>query len=200
MAATRYQHRNRENLEAGTYFYDCVGFVTYALGRAAPVARSTIMSTFSIRAGLVPSPELYVRLFDELNGGQAGWTAVHDVADLRPGDVVAWSYDSTTSSNEPGHDHAAHGHAFIVASPPQPDGPRSYLVQVWDSTATPHGPNDTRRTNPKNLPGPDGRPSGLGTGTVRLDANTDGTLGTVHWSPTGGSVPAAHFGMGRPTA
>jgi hypothetical protein len=200
MTATRYQHRNLENATAGTYFYDCVGFVTYALGQAAPTARTTIMSTFSVRAGRVPSPGLYVRLFNQLNGTQAGWAPVHRIADLLPGDVVAWSYDSASSSNESGSDHTSRGHAFIVAAAPQPDGTNSYLVQVWDSTATPHGPNDSRRTNPKNQPGPNGKPSGLGTGTVRLDANADGALGTVHWSPTSGTVPAAHFAMGRPTA
>src|SRR5579859_6658529 len=46
MTATRYQHHNVEDAAAGTYFYDCVGFVTYALGQAAPTARSTIMTKF----------------------------------------------------------------------------------------------------------------------------------------------------------
>jgi hypothetical protein len=189
MTATRYQHRNREDVAAGTYFYDCVGFVTYALGRAAPAARSTIMH--AIRRGFVPSPARYVRLFDELDGTQTGWTPVRLVRDLHPGDIVAWTYEHPASSN---------GHAFVVASPPQPDGRRSALVRVWDSTATPHGPHDTRRTDPKNLPGPNGKPSGLGSGTVRIDTNIDGTLATVHWSPTSSAVPAARFGIGRPTS
>jgi hypothetical protein len=200
MTATRYQHHNVENAVPGTYFYDCVGFVTYALDQAAPAAHSTIMTRFSVRPGRVPSPGLFVQLFGQLNGTQAGWAPVHRVADLLLGDVVAWSYDNAASSNEPGHDHMSRGHAFIVAAAPQPDGTNSYLVQVWDSTATPHGPNDTRRTNPKNLPGPNGKPSGLGTGTVRLDANADGALANVHWSPTSGTVPDAHLAMGRPTA
>lgn len=200
MTATRYQHHNVEDAAAGTYFYDCVGFVTYALERAAPTARDTIDARFSIRPGFVPSPGRFVQLFDELDGTQAGWSPVHQVSALEPGDVVAWAYDRSTSSNEPAHDHAASGHAFIVAAAPVPDGARSYLVQVWDSTGSPHGPNDTRRTNAKNLPGPAGRPSGLGQGTVRLDAAADGALVTVHWSPAGRPVPAARFAMGRPTA
>jgi len=87
-----------------------------------------------------------------------------------------------------------------VASAPQPSGTDSYLVQVWDSTGTPHGPNDTRRTNPKNLPDAVGKPSGLGMGTVRVDAGADGAIATVHWSPSSGPVPAAHLGMGRPVS
>jgi hypothetical protein len=200
MTATRYQHRNREDAAAGTYFYDCVGFVTYALAQAAPTARTTIIDTYKIAPGRVPSPKKYVQLFGTLNGSQPGWSPVRSVADLQPGDVVAWAYDDATSSNEPGHDHAASGHAFVVGGAPQASGSRSYLVTVWDSTGTPHGPNDTRRTNPKNLPGPSGKPSGLGTGTVRIDAAADGSIATVHWSPDSGPVPAAHFAMGRPTS
>jgi len=200
MTATRYQHRNVENAEAGTYFYDCVGFVTYALSQAAPVADATIRHDYAIRADRVPAPGVYVRLFAALDGSQAGWEPVTRVADLQPGDVVAWSYDNAVSSNEPGHDHSARGHAFVVAGLAQPSGSDSYLVQVWDSTGTPHGPNDTRRTNPKNLPDAGGKPSGLGSGTVRLDAGPDGSLTTVHWTPTSGPVPAAHYGMGRPVS
>ena len=200
MTATRYQHRNVENTTAGIYYYDCVGFVTYALSQAAPVADATIRRAYSIRSDRVPAPGVYVRLFTTLDGTQAGWEPVTRVADLQPGDVVAWSYDNAASSNEPGHDHSARGHAFVVASTPQPSGSDSYLVQVWDSTGTPHGPNDTRRTNPKNLPDAGGKPSGLGSGTVRLDAGPDGSLATVHWTPTSGPVPAAHYGIGRPVS
>jgi len=200
MTATRYQHHNVENTAAGTYYYDCVGFVTYALSQAAPVADATIRGKYSIRPDRVPAPGVYVRLFTTLDGSQTGWEPVTRVADLQPGDVVAWSYDNAASSNEPGHDHSARGHAFVVASVPQPSGSGSFLVQVWDSTGTPHGPNDTRRTNPKNLPDAGGKPSGLGSGTVRLDAGPDGSLAAVHWTPTSGPVPAAHYGMGRPVS
>jgi hypothetical protein len=171
------------------------------LSQAAPVADATIRRDSSIRPDRVPAPGRYVALFTALvTSRQAGWEPVTDVADLQPGDVVAWSYDNAASSNEPGHDHAARGHAFVVAGVPQPSGNASYLVQVWDSTGTPHGPNDTRRTNPKNLPDGGGKPSGLGSGTVRLDAGPDGSLTAVHWTPTSGPVPAAHYGMGRPVS
>jgi hypothetical protein len=200
MTATRYQHHDVENAAAGTYFYDCVGFVSYALSQAAPTADATIRREYNIGPNRVPAPGRFVSLFGTLDGSQPGWEPVATVADLRPGDVVAWSYVSATSSNEPGHDHASRGHAFVVASVPQASGTDSYLVQVWDSTGTPHGPNDTRRTNPKNLPDAGGKPSGLGTGAVRIDASPDGSLATVHWSPSSGPVPAAHFGMGRPVS
>ncbi|HEY6317089.1 MAG TPA: hypothetical protein VI462_04280 [Acidimicrobiia bacterium] len=200
MTATRYQHHDVEDAEAGTYYYDCVGFVTYAMSQATPIADATIRDEYHIAPDRVPAPGVFVHLFATLDGSQAGWEPVGQVADLRPGDVVAWSYDSASSSNEPGHDRTSRGHAFVVASAPQPSGTDSYLVQVWDSTGTPHGPNDTRRTNPKNLPDTGGKPSGLGTGTVRIEAGADGAIATVRWSPSSGPVPAAHFGMGRPVS
>ncbi len=190
MRATRYQHHNVENTRRRTYFYDCVGFVTYALQQSRPTAHSTLMTRLAIRRGYVPSPALYVRFFDQLDGTQPGWSAIARVSDLQPGDVVAWAYDNPSHSN---------GHAFVVGSAPTPDGTDSWLVTVWDSTASPHGRDDTRRTNPKNLPGPNGKPSGLGRGVVRLDADGTGRLTAVHWSSTSGPVAAARYGMGRPT-
>jgi len=189
MTATRYQAALRVNLGRGTYFYDCVGFVTYALGRVAPVARQTVYRTFNIAPDRVPSPARYVTLFQELNGTQPGWLPVRQVADLKPGDVVAWSYT---------HPDHANGHALVVGSVPRLIGTSQYLVTVWDSTATPHGPQDTRLTNPKNLPGVNGKPSGLGRGEVVFDTAANGSIVRVHWSPGGSAVGPATYAMGRP--
>jgi hypothetical protein len=189
MTASRYQAALRVDLTRGTYFYDCVGFVTYALGRVAPTARDTIYRTFNIAPNRIPSPSRYVALFGQLNRTQAGWQPVSRVADLAPGDVVAWTYT---------HPHGSNGHAFVVGSAPQRDGTNKYLVTVWDSTATPHGPGDTRLTNPKNLPGRNGKPSGLGRGQVALDTAANGSILRVHWSPNGSAVGPATYGMGRP--
>ncbi len=191
MTATRYQAALRVDLSKGTYFYDCVGFVTYALGQAAPQARTTVMTTFNIAPGRIPSPARYVDLFGRLDGTQPGWQPVHRVVDLQPGDVVAWTYTSP---------HGANGHAFVVGSAPKAVGTNQYLLTVWDSTATPHGPHDTRLTNPKNLLGRNGKPSGLGSGQVVVDVGTGGSLARVHWTPTGSSVGPAVYGMGRPVS
>lgn len=191
MTATRYQAALRVDLASGSYFYDCVGFVTYALGRAAPKARETIINMFNIAVNRIPSPARYVTLFGQLNGSLPGWQPVHRVGDLQPGDVVAWTYTNPRGSN---------GHAFVVGSVPRLAGTKQYLVTVWDSTATPHGPNDTRLTNPKNLPGGNGKPSGLGSGQVVLDAGADGALIRAHWSPKGSTVGPATYGMGRPVS
>ena len=65
MTATKYQAALRVDLSKGTYFYDCVGFVTYALGQAAPQARTTIMTKFNIAPNRIPSPARYVTLFGQ---------------------------------------------------------------------------------------------------------------------------------------
>jgi hypothetical protein len=191
MTATRYQAALRVDLSKGTYFYDCVGFVTYALGQAAPQARTTIMTKFNIAPNRIPSPARYVTLFGQLDGTQPGWQPVHQVVDLQPGDVVAWTYTNP---------HGATGHAFVVGSVPKAVGTGQYEITVWDSTATPHGSHDTRLTNPRNLPGGNGKPSGLGSGQVVLDTGAGGSLTRVHWSPTGSAVGSADYGMGRPTS
>jgi hypothetical protein len=191
MTATRYQAALRVDLSRGTYFYDCVGFVTYALGHVAPQARTTIMTKFNIAPNRIPSPARYVDLFGQLDGTQPGWQPVHRVADLQPGDVVAWTYTNP---------HGANGHALVVGSAPKAVGTSQYVITVWDSTATPHGPHDTRLTNPKNLPGGNGKPSGLGSGQVVLDTTAGGSLTRVHWSPTTSSVGPATYGMGRPVS
>ena len=191
MTATRYQAALRVDLSKGTYLYDCVGFVTYAVGQAAPQARTTIMTKFNIAPNRIPSPARYVTLFGQLDGTQPGWQPVHQVVDLQPGDVVAWTYTNP---------HGATGHAFVVGSVPKAVGTSQYLITVWDSTATPHGPHDTRLSNPKNLPGGNGKPSGLGSGQVVLDTDAGGSLTRVHWSPTTSSVGPATYGMGRPVS
>jgi hypothetical protein len=198
MVATGYQHHNQESEVDHSYFYDCVGFVSYAIARAAPTAWATTQNTLKIRPGFVPSPERYVSLFDKLDAGTnlAGWAPVTSVAALQPGDVLAWSYDRG-SGTKPSR---ASGHAVVIAGTPTRTGPSAYSVLVYDSTATPHGSNDTRRTNPANEPGPGGRPSGLGEGTIGLLVTPDGHVATVQWSPEGGAVRSARYGMARPVS
>jgi len=198
MVATRYQHHNRESEVDRTYFYDCVGFISYALGRATPAAWATTRDALKIRPGSVPSPTRYVSLFDEVDAGSSlpGWAAVTSVAALQPGDVVAWYYDRGAAS-KPG---SASGHAVVVGAAPTPTGGDTYSVLVYDSTATAHGPDDTRLTNPANEPGPGGRPSGLGRGTIGLQVTSGGQIASVQLSAGGRDVRSAHYGMARPVS
>jgi len=198
MVATRYQHHNEESEVRHTYFYDCVGFVSYAMTQAAPTAWASTRGFVKLRPGYVPSPARYVALFDKVDAGAslAGWAAVPTVTSLQPGDVIAWYYDANATS-KPG---SASGHAVVVAGPVSQTGPGTYSLLVYDSTATPHGPNDTRLTNPANQPDAGGKPSGLGRGTIGILATPGGQISAVQWSAGGRSVRSAHYGMGRPVS
>lgn len=93
MTATVYQHHTQVDRAAGTYRYDCVGFVSYALRRAAPQAWATTVKVTGIAAGRIPSPARYRIFFAALaEKPQPGWEAVKKASELRPGDVVAWEH------------------------------------------------------------------------------------------------------------
>lgn len=99
------------------------------------------------------------------------------------------------------------------------DGDVAYALIVMDSTATQHGPDDTRRADApyssRNAPlgavtGSDGAPvqltpagstapSGLGIGTIALIANASGQVTGVVWS-LGTGIEQVPFGAGHPTS
>jgi hypothetical protein len=178
MTATHYQHTYSENAAQGVYFYDCVGFVTYTLGLAAPNARRAIIADLGIRPGYVPSPPAYVHFFTTIvTEPVPSWQAVTRVADIQPGDIIAWNYEANNPQAQ------VNGHAVIAAGPPLPLADGSFALLVYDSTATPHGPTDTRRTDPRNETGPNGLPSGLGRGTLQLIPDpTTGAPAAFAWS------------------
>jgi hypothetical protein len=104
---------------------------------------------------------------------------------------MAWQPES----NNPG----VVGHAVVVIGSAVQQGDGSYAVPVMDSTGTPHGPDDTRRTDPRNLSGPNGQPSGIGIGTIAFTANSSGAPTGVIWSLGTKPVPKT-IGMARPTS
>ena len=191
MSQTRYQHKTSVNSTAGTYFYDCVGFVNYSLGQSAQIANTEVRTTEHIPSGRIPSPAHYLEFFQQLSTTQyPGWQPVSKVADIQPGDILAWV-------NEPNNVDEK-GHAVIAAGPPQQVSANTFQIAVIDSTGTPHGPDDTRITNPHNLLGPNGKPSGLGIGTIGIDADpANGKPVAIHWSISTKAV-LLPIGIGRP--
>ena len=100
---------------------------------------------------------------------------------LRPGDILAVKYtDKHVSSN--GVEDT--GHVMVVAEEPHvmtsvkplKPGTAQYLVIVIDSSASGHGPNDTRRKSDGRLAG------GIGRGEMRLYAASDGRIAGYTWS------------------
>jgi hypothetical protein len=191
MTSTLYQHQTRVDREAGSYRYDCVGFVSYALKQAAPKAWATTVKVTGIARGYIPSPPRYRTFFAGLaEKPQAGWEAVTKAAELRPGDVVAWEHKTDTSA----------GHAVVIGSTPVPLADGAWQVEVYDSTSSPHAA-DSRPNDPRaQVLAATGRHSGLGRGVMVFLADpATGSLTDLRWSPKAKAitVPVA---AGRPTS
>jgi hypothetical protein len=110
-----------------------------------------------------------------------GFKRVLHITALRPGDIIAIKYtDHHLSSN--GVEDT--GHIMIVDDAPvQIDnkrpivtGTQQYTVSVIDSSASGHGPMDSRASSDGKLMG------GIGRGILRLYANTDDRIVGYTWS------------------
>ena len=89
MTTTLYQHKTQVDRATGSYRYDCVGFVSYALQRAAPQAWTTTVRITGIPKGRIPSPPRYRAFFASLvEKPQPGWEAVTKASALRP--ATSW--------------------------------------------------------------------------------------------------------------
>ena len=204
MRCTRYQHRDVQNAAEGTYYYDCVGFTSYTLRVAAPRSWDELVAGVHLRSGLVPSPKRYVSFFRRLESNpRPGWRQVATAAAILPGDLLAWSPSA--------EDTASDGHSVEALSKPLALGDGHYALVVMDSTATPHGPDDTRqasnRLSERNAPlaghGASttgrGARSGLGIGTIVLFTRSSGKVVGVEWS-FAGNVEHVSFAAARAVA
>ncbi|OBK73472.1 hypothetical protein [Mycobacterium sp. 1165178.9] len=176
--ATRYQHTTAVDESSGSYFYDCSGFLDYAMGRVLAADLRSIPHTKSRPRAADIEHYLHRGLTDPIDG----WQALARVDALGPGDVIAWlaTEDSTTGDT---------GHVMVVLEAPTQDSvrPAEWLVRVADSTLNPHA-RDSRK------PGA----TGLGTGTIGLVADR-GTPTAFYWR--GGASPEAkptEIALGRP--
>jgi hypothetical protein len=106
-----------------------------------------------------------------------GFDPVVQVADIRPGDVLAIKY--------PPGSHPT-GHVLIAASRPAERratepvvaGTKQYELSVIDSSHTGHGPTDTRHYAKGKFH------NGVGEGLFRLYAGRDGAIAGYSWSVT----------------
>lgn len=180
MRSTHYQHTTRVNEDDGRYFYDCSGFLDYALGRVLPGDAKALPVSTSVRP-LAGDIEHFLR--QGLKQPLDGWSALSRIDSLQPGDVIAWlaTEDSTTGDT---------GHVMVVLGVPsaKPARQNEWTVAVADSTLNPHS-RDSRR---------DGV-TGLGTGTIGLIADTSGAPTAFYWR--GGESQQAkptEIALGRP--
>jgi hypothetical protein len=189
MTTTIYQHQTRVDRAAGSYRYDCVGFVSYALKRAAPQAWASIVKVTGIPRGRIPSPPRYRVFFASLaEKPQPGWENVTKASELRPGDVVAWEHKTETSL----------GHAVVIGGTPSPGPDGSWLVEVYDSTSSPHRDDSRPRDGRAQPLEANGRRSGLGHGVMALIADpASGVLTGYRWSPKAKTIMTP-IAAGRP--
>lgn len=186
---TIYAHHDVVDASAGTYQFDCVGMTNYFLSVGAPAANQALRSKLGIGNHYVPRPVSMARYFASLPpAGNGSWLPVRQVTDIQGGDIIAVPPKSGTHQS---------GHALVAAGKPLLLTNGDYALLVYDSTGTPHGPADTRLTDPHNRPLPPTkarpypRPSGLGSGTIEIKPGSGGIPRTMYWSINGPAYGAA---------
>jgi len=112
---------------------------------------------------------------------EKGFTRIRGIADIAPGDFIAIKYNDDSDDT---------GHVMLVDTAPEEQaatdpiipGTTQYAVTVIDSSASGHGPTDTRARGKGVYTG------GIGRGTFRLYADGDGKIAGYAWSETKKSV------------
>lgn len=181
MRDTGYQHRTAVAAREGGYYFDCSGFVDYALAHSRPANLEALPVTRSTR----PLAADFVRHFRAVAAGTAGgpWASVGTVPELRPGDVIAWLRPADVKSRNTGH-------VLVVLDTPvvNPNRAGEWLVRVADSTTSPHAEDSRGQSD-----------DGLGTGTIGLSVDAAGQPVGYYWR---GGVSAVlkrtEIGLGRP--
>ena len=112
-----------------------------------------------------------------------GFKRILHATALHPGDILAVKYtDHHVSSNgveDTGHVMLVCEEPFLINSEkPLIAGTRQYTVTVVDSSASGHGPHDTRYQPGRGLTG------GIGQGTLRLYADDQDKIVGYTWSDT----------------
>lgn len=169
MTSTTYQHHYVVNASKGVYDWDCVGMTDWVLRQSYPALWSTMHTELEIAKGYVPAP---AKLFGYLKSGPANWRAITRAIDVQAGDLIVLPPNPTTRFV---------GHALIAMGPALFMSDGSAALLVADSTGSPHGPYDSRLTDPRNI-----NKSGTGTGTVRLFVDATGSITEMAWSVAAG--------------
>lgn len=154
---SHYQHTTHVVEAQGVFDVDCSGFLDYVLGHALPAQFAALTAATKAR----PLAEDFVAF---LAAPTTGWVNVATVAELVPGDVVAWL-------EAPGGSDT--GHVMVVRALPRSRDDSSFIVPVWDSVNAPHGSTDSRSA---------AGTTGLGSGEIVLIVDDDGAPIAHEWS------------------
>ena len=167
---TTYQHITEIVPDQGILNCDCSGFVSFIVEQVAPRHYAMIPKEADEDR---PRAFMYHDFFAGLMGSANGWTRISRVADMQPGDILAWRF----SEIQTGHDT---GHVMIIRSVSTGPQAGQYNVQVDDSAAMAHF-HDTRGNGLGQFP------TGVGSGTITLQTDaTDAPAGFLF-------APGDHF-------
>ena len=179
---TRYQHLTDVKPAIHQYFYDCSGFVDWALRKVRPAEVAPLNRANTAHGPLAEDYEQYLRQVAKGNGN-SWWNPAPTVAKLQPGDIIAWLTTPDVQSRDTGH-------VMIVLAPPVPDRKRAgeWLISVADSTTFTHA-KDSRKVA-----------DGLGTGTVGLAVDQSGLPTGYFWKGGVRTSPfkATEVALGEP--
>jgi len=180
MWTSSYQHKTQVDEPSGQFDYDCSGFVDYALKKVAPAAYKEL--PISKASAKRPLAQDFYNFFSSLTGSSltgssltgsrltgktAHWEPIGKATDLKPGDLVSWLRPPDNDSNNTGHVMLVRARAAL-----NPRDPQEVLVEVLDSTTSPHA-QDSRAQ------GQSGR--GLGIGTIGILTDAAGQALAYHW-------------------
>lgn len=185
---TEYAHEITIDEDKGVFDYDCSGFVDYALSNTAPDALETLRA---VRGSKRPQARTYVELLSAIapHATRDRWTPVSRVAELLPGDVVAWD---AIDKRQDYLGNVNSGHVVIVDASPTQRGHSvenidEWVVPIIDSSGG-HGGDDKRH-----VPGI----TGLGRGTIVLVTENDAVVG-YRWSESSRSkLTRTRIALGR---
>jgi hypothetical protein len=164
LVETRYQHVTRVRVRQGSYLWDCSGMAAWMLQRSAPRAHASLGSGRAVARDfhrvIARAPVARAR---------GGWQRIDDVAQARPGDVIAWLKPKGSTSRNTGHV------AFLLEKPtPVPGRDGVWALRIVDATSFGHQ-DDTR------VPGTGG---GFGEGTLLVLADASGQPYAYGWQGT----------------
>ena len=168
--SSQYVHRTHVDELNGTFDYDCSGFIGYALSRIAPDALAAVQAQTRRR----PLAKHFEAFFASLAPMGHPWARVEHVAELMPGDLIAWLEPADKRSHNTGH-------IMVVAARPY-QGVRvgELEITVIDSSHSGHGVHDARIQQHRN---------GIGVGKIILMMDSSGRAIGYRWSTAKRSRP-----------
>lgn len=198
---TSYQAITHVDESTGTYQFDCSGFAQWVLKQSHPEAARWVARGLPHRPLARNFQSRIAKIAADKPRG--GWARIERVAEIQPGDVLAWVKPREIKSVNTGH-------VVFAMLPPRPltPGSNTYLLRVADATRLWHV-DDTRnwrgntanRRVPVGLDTADESPNdqGLGFGTMSIVADpTTGRPTAYGWVATEWRTFDTQIAIGRP--